>query len=206
MSMFEDQEDCRIYSEFHMNHGKTSEAEQDTDQEERFKIENDGQTDWALEKIIDLKEKQKENEELAEERKAPLEKKIAKIEAWQDRQNEKLQDNIEYFEGLLTEYGMKLKEDDEDIKTHSLPFGKLKFRKQRPKWKYHDSMLLLNSLKKADRDDLIKIKESVDKRELKKQVEVAGNQVVNPETGEVIEGVEVQERGEKFSIDVEGVD
>jgi hypothetical protein len=63
--------------------------------------------------------------------------------------------------------------------------------------------MLLNSLKKADRDDLIKIKESVDKRELKKQVEVAGNQVVNPETGEVIEGVEVQERGEKFSIDVE---
>jgi hypothetical protein len=200
--MFEDQEDCRIYSEFHMNHGKTSEAEQDTDQEERFKIENDGQADWALEKIIDLKEKQKENEELAEERKAPLEKKIAKIEAWQDRQNEKLQDNIEYFEGLLTEYAMNLKEDDEDIKTYSLPFGKLKFRKQRPKWKYHDSMLL-NSIKKADRDDLIKIKESVDKREFKKQVEVAGNQVVNPETGEVIEGVEVQERGEKFSIDVE---
>jgi len=63
--------------------------------------------------------------------------------------------------------------------------------------------MLLNSIKKADRDDLIKIKESVNKREFKKQVEVAGNQVVNPETGEVIEGVEVQERGEKFSIDVE---
>ncbi|KXS41408.1 MAG: Mu-like prophage host-nuclease inhibitor protein Gam [Candidatus Frackibacter sp. T328-2] len=201
MSMFEDQETCRIYSEFHMNHGKTSEDKQDADQE-RFRIENDGQADWALEKIRDLKEKQKENEELAEERKAPLEKKIAKIEAWQDQQNEKLQDNIEYFEGILTEYAMKLKEDDEDLKTHSLPFGKLRFRKQRPKWKYHESMLL-NSLKKAGRDDLIKIKESVDKRELKKQVDVAGSQVVDLETGEIIEGVEVQERGEKFSIDVE---
>ena len=202
MSMFEDQEACRIYSEFHINHGNASEEEQDADQEERFKIENDVQADWALEKIIDLKEKQKENEELAEERKAPLEKKIAKIEAWQDQQNEKLQDNIEYFEGILTEYAMKLKEDDEDLKTHSLPFGKLRFRKQRPKWKYHESMLL-NSLKKAGRDDLIKIKESVDKRELKKQVDVAGSQVVDLETGEIIEGVEVQERGEKFSIDVE---
>lgn len=169
---------------------------------ERFVVKNDSEADWALEKIKELKEEQKEKEELAQERMEPLEKKMATIEKWRDLQVKQIQDNIGYFEWLLTEYAMQLKKEDEELKTHSLPFGKLKFRKRRPKWNYEDDKLL--EFLETTGMGAIRVKKQVDKRALKKIVEIAGDKVVHAETGEVVEGVDIQERGEKFSIDVEG--
>lgn len=174
---------------------------------DRFVVDDDKKADWALEKIKELKEEQEEKRQLAQERMEPLEEKIATIERWRNLQIEQIQSSIDYFEGLLTEYAMQKKEDDPDLKTHSLPFGKLKFRKRRPKWNY-DNEELLNSIRESGFDELLRIKESVDKRKLKKddRLEVHGDKLINTETGEVIEGVRIQERGEKFKIDVEGVD
>ncbi len=95
---------------------------------------------------------------------------------------------------------MELKEENEELKTHKLPFGKLRFRKQREKWSY-DEDKLLQAIDEAGLEDLIKVKKSVDKAELKKRLIVSGSRVINPDTGELIEGVEIEERGEKFSID-----
>ena len=163
-------------------------------QDDNFVIDNDVKADWALQKIKDLKEKKQEKEELAEER-------IQMIEDWLQDETEKIDNSIEHFEAQLEEYAMQLKEQDEDLKTRKLPFGKLQFRKQRPSWNYKDDKLL-ESVKEAGLNNLIKTKERVKKRELKKKVEVVGNKVVNAETGEFIEGVEVKERGEKFKIKV----
>jgi hypothetical protein len=162
-------------------------------QEDRFVINDDAKADWALEKLRDLKGAKKKKEELAEKRKMM-------IDSWLEEESSKLDNEIEFFEGLLTEYAMKLKEENKDLKTHSLPFGKLKFRKQNPKWNYDEEKLL--RFLKITGIDAIKVKEQIDKQALKNIVKVVGNKAIHPETGEIIEGVEIEEREEKFSIDV----
>lgn len=163
------------------------------EQQERFVIDSDSKADWALEKLKDLKAKKQEKEDLANER-------VAQIGEWLEKETSKIDDKIEYFEGMLTGYAVKLKEADPELKTHSLPFGKLRFRSQRPKWHYDDTKLL-ESVEGAGLDDLIKIKKSVSKADLKKIVDIVNGVAINKDTGEIIEGVTVEERDEKFSID-----
>jgi hypothetical protein len=161
--------------------------------QERFIITDDAKADWALEKLRELKGLKREKEELAEKRKIM-------IDSWLEEESSKVDNDIEFFEGLLTEYAMKLKEKNKDLKTHSLPFGKLKFRKQNAKWNYDEEKLL--KFLKVVGIDAIKVKEQIDKQALKNMVKVVGNKVIHPETGEIIEGVEIEERDEKFTIDV----
>ena len=173
-----------------------AELEEKAEQEkqDKFVIDDDHKANWALKKIRQMKNKVAEKEEFAQ-------KEIDEIKKWLEEETSKLEDSIEYFESMLTEYAMKMKEEDEDLKTHKLPAGKLQFRKRRPKWNY-DNEKLMKHLEESGRDELIRVKKSPDKRKLKKQVEVAGNKVVDADTGEIIEGIEVQERGESFKVKV----
>lgn len=172
----------------------TLEEKAEQEKEDEFRIDDDHGANWALKKIREFKSKIAKKEQFAE-------KEIAEIKSWLEGETNKLESDIERFEGLLTEYAMKMKEKDKDLKTHSLPAGDLKFRKQRSKWDYEDEKLI-ESAKSAGLDDLIKTEEKIDKRKLKKRVKIAGNKIINKETGEVIEGVEIIERGEKFSVKV----
>jgi len=166
--------------------------EENKDKKEKdFVIDNEAKADWAFQKIAELEEKKKEKEQTAEMR-------IRQIENWLEDQVEGIDNNIEHLENLLRDYAERLKKEDKDFKTKKLPFGKIQYRKQRPKWNYDDDKL--TEYAEESMPDIIKVKKKVDKRELKKKVEVSGETVVNPETGEVIEGVEVQERGEKLHI------
>ncbi|HLR42889.1 MAG TPA: host-nuclease inhibitor Gam family protein, partial [Pseudogracilibacillus sp.] len=63
--------------------------------------------------------------------------------------------------------------------------------------------VLVGSLKKAGMNDLIRIKEEPKKSDIKKAVEVVDGKAINKETGEVIEGITITERGEKFVVKVE---
>ena len=161
--------------------------------EEKFVIDNDNKACWALKKIKKHKENIAKKEELAKSQ-------ITQINVWLEEETNKLNNKIEHMEGMLFEYAQQLKEQDKKLKTHSLPFGKLQFRKQRPKWHYKDDLL---EYAKLNLPNLINVKESVDKRKLKNICEVVNGKVINAETGEIIEGVEVKERGEKFSVKVE---
>ena len=162
--------------------------------DEKFVVDSDSKADWVLQKIKELKEKKQEKEELAEER-------IYQIEQWLKEETNKLNNQIENFEAMLAEYADKLKEQDPDFKTKSLPFGKIQYRKQRAKWQYDNEKLTEYAEKNIPK--AVKTKKKVDKRELKKLVEVAGDKVVHPETGEIVEGIKVQERGEKLYIKTE---
>ncbi|TDX53156.1 host-nuclease inhibitor Gam family protein [Orenia marismortui] len=161
--------------------------------QEQFMISDDSKADLALEKLRELTARKKEKEELAAERKLM-------IDRWLSDETSKIDTKIEYFEDLLADYARMLKERDPKLKTYSLPFGKLKFRKQKPKWKYEEDKLL--RFLKLTGIDAIKVKEKVDKQALKNMVKIVGNKVVHTETGEVIDGVEIEERGEIFSIDI----
>src|SRR5690625_4027334 len=126
---------------------------------------------------------------------------IKNFESYKKKKKENEQQNIDYFQNLLAQYAMKKREEDPKIKSQKLPHGYIGFRKKQPKWNYQDDVLL-ETLKKNQLTDFIKVKEQLDKASIKKAFEVVGGKVINPDTGEVIEGVSVEEQGEDFTVKV----
>lgn len=169
--------------------------DQETKVDEGFKIDDDQTANWALRKIKQYQEKQKANNELAQAE-------IEKIESWNKQENEKAQQSIDYFQSLLAQYAMKKREEDPKFKSQKLPNGYIGFRKKQPKWNYQEDVLL-ETLKKNQLTDFIKIKEQLDKSSIKKAFDVVNGKVINPDTGEVIEGITVEEQGEDFTVRVD---
>lgn len=164
-------------------------------EDERFTVDDDQKANWVLRKIKQLQDEIKRNNDLADAE-------IHKIEKWREQENEKANNSIEYFQGLLAEYAMNKRKKDPDLKTINLPNGRFGFRKRQPKWKY-DNDKVIQSLKQSNMTDLIRVKEEPNKAEIKKRFEVIGDKVVNAETGEIIEGITVEEQSETFNVRVD---
>lgn len=156
---------------------------------EGFKITNIDEANWAFRKIRALKEEVKETNLLAD-------KEIERINSWREKETKASIDNIEYFEGLLTEYYMKLRNENPKAKLNT-PYGKVTSRKSK-KWNYQNEEEILKYLKENEYSDLIRVKEDINKAELKKVFKDG----VNKETGEVLPGVEIKEE-ESISVKVE---
>lgn len=156
---------------------------------EGFKITNIDEANWAFRKIRALKEEVKETNLLAD-------KEIERIENWREKEIKTSIDNIEYFEGILTEYYMKLRSENPKAKLNT-PYGKVTSRKSK-KWNYQNEEEILKYLKENEYSDLIKVKEDINKAELKKMFKDG----VNKETGEVLPGLEIKEE-ESISVKVE---
>ena len=161
-------------------------------EKEGFIIESDGKADWVLQQIQELNKKVMIKNNLADER-------LSQIENWREEEVKKLQDSIEWFETALHTYAMRLKREDKDLKTHSLPFGKLQFRSQSPKYRYNDTELV-EFLIDEKYEDYIKIKKSADKKALKKKLQIKGGKAYLQ--GLEVRGIEVEEREESFIIKV----
>lgn len=167
---------------------------------DHFIIDNDQKANWALRKIRHLNQKKKENQDFADKEIEAIQKEIDEINEWLESENDSLDNDIEYMEGMLRVYAEQLKSDAPKLKTHKLPFGRLQFRKQRDKWNYDNDKLL--EFAEQNLADTIKVKKQVDKRKLKKKIKVVGSKAVVADTGEVVEGIEVIQRGEKFKVKV----
>lgn len=158
---------------------------------ERYKITNLDSANWALRKLKAIQEKEGEIKELTE-------REIERINNWAKSELDSLGANTNFFEGLLMEYFVSEKEKDPKFKI-STPYGKVSSRKSQPKWNYEDDRVL-KWLKENDKE-LIRIKEEINKAELKKKYRVMNGQVVT-EDGEIIEGITVIEQPDSISIKV----
>ncbi len=157
---------------------------EDQEQRERFKIESKDQAIWALRKIAQAKADQDENTRAAQAE-------IDRIAVWRNEENEKLQRSVSFFESLLHEYFMQLREDDPKLKTMKLPHGSLKMRAQQPDFIYNEDELL--EWAKVFMPEVVVVKETVSKNPVKKHIR---------ETGEMVPGVTITERPEKFIVEV----
>lgn len=157
---------------------------------EEFTIDDQSKADWALRKLRELKQEKERNEEFAKQEKE-------RIDEWLERENGKIDQSIQYFEGQLAAYLDRLRQDNPKLKSVSLPNGRIGFRRRPAKWTYNDEVLL-DGLKENGREDLIKRKETVDKQSLKKSVKVVDGRAVDPETGWIVEGIEIEDQGEVF--------
>lgn len=84
-------------------------------------------------------------------------------------------------------------------KTYDLPSGKLVLKHQEPKYDTRDEELV--PWLKANRPELVKVKESSDWANLKKELKISpdGTAMVT-EHGEIVPGVTVTQREDKFSV------
>lgn len=146
--------------------------------------------DWALRKIAVLKKKNDEIHQLAE-------KERERISEWEDKETHSNQESIAFFESKLADYLYELRKNDPKAKIKT-PHGTVSTRKQPDSWEYQGDTL--NTLKELGLTEFITIKESINKAELKKAVQVLENgRVISPD-GEVIESIKVIPQGEKVIV------
>lgn len=155
----------------------------------KFTVDSLESANWCFRKIRALKAQVTETNSIADAE-------VSRIETWRKKENEAAESSISYFESLLTEYYRALKEENPKAKL-STPYGKVSSRKQK-KWNYNNEEEIINYLTQNGYNNLLKIKQSIDKSNLKKEFKNG----VNSETGELIPGIEITNE-ESISIKVE---
>lgn len=169
------------------------------DQKEVWKIRDDVGADWALDKIIESKAEYNRFEMVAKA-------KIQQIEMSLKKEENKMKNDVSFFESKLREYFESVKEDAKDSKTqkvYKLPSGSLKMKKAVTTFDY-DKTKLLEYAEKENLDDLIKTTKEFKWAEFKKNLEIEGKYIINKETGEIveIEGLKLETKSEEFTVEV----
>ena len=171
--------------------------EETTPVRERFTVDNDMKAEWVLSKIRRIRaDQQKEKDELTRQ-----------MQFYKDQMDtiDKQADNdVAFFESMLTPYFAERMEGGftKSTKTkisYKLPTGSLVLKHQQPKFDRKDDELL--PWLKANRPDLVKVKEEANWAELKKAVKISGENVVTSD-GEVVPGVTVTEQEDTFEVEV----
>lgn len=165
--------------------------------EERFKITDQESLNWAFRKIAAFKAQMNETEEIAA-------KEIARVHQWAAEQQKPLEQSIEFFESLITQYHMQLLESDPKApKTLKTPHGKSKSMTRKPAPVAADKDKLLEHVKEAGMADYIK--EEIRWGDFKKTLSITtadGQPVVVDAWGQRVEGVEIDQGGTTFKVEV----
>lgn len=158
-------------------------------QDDRFVIDEPSKADWALMKLSEIRKQMDEIKKRAEIQEQ-------RIFDWKTAELNKLAENEEYFKSLLDEFMNANLAEDPKFKFSS-PYGKISTRRSK-KWTYNDDALI-DEYKDTD---LVKKMLKLDKNALKKRIEVVDGKVIDTETGQLVEGVSVEEK-QKITIKTE---
>lgn len=172
-----------------MRKGKDNMSELLNTEHEGFTIDTDAKAEWALGKI---RAARADRDRMIEWYKA----KINEI-------TEQTESETAYLEGMLSGYFRMTEQAHKRTKTqetYSLPSGKLILKKQNPEYK-RDEKTVIEWLKENKLPQFVKVTESLDWAALKAATGTIGGNVVT-EDGEIIPGIEVTEREEKFIVEV----
>lgn len=145
---------------------------------EEFRVTDLQGATWALRKLRALNEK-------IEEINATAVEEISRINEWAEKEVKSLNDDKEYFEGLLSAYYVEERAKDKKFKL-STPYGKVTSRKT-TKYICEDEQAIMDYCN-TNEIDVIRVKEELDKTAFKKLCKDG----VNQETGEVVPGVRVE--------------
>ncbi|BAD63903.1 phage-related protein [Shouchella clausii KSM-K16] len=164
--------------------------------EERFKITDQESLNWAFRKIAALKTQMEETDAIAA-------KEIERIHLWAAEQHKPVKQSIEFFEGLITQYHMQLLEENPKAKTLKTPHGKSKSTTRKPAPVAMDKSKLLEHVKEAGMTEFIK--EDIRWGDFKKTLNVEvvkGKVVIVDSLGQRVEGVELDQGGTTFKVEV----
>ena len=163
-------------------------------QSQRWRITDDGCADWALKKIKSEKDERDRIVALAEAEIARLKEQIEKAER-------RYEQNTAYITSLLAAFfdTVPHKKTKTGTESYRLLNGQLVKKPATVKMQPDDTKLV-DWLRAAGREDLIKVETKAMWGELKKQLEIVDSIVMMPETGEVVEGIDLVEVPAAFSV------
>lgn len=167
------------------------------EKEGNWEIKDALMADWALDKIKETKAEYLQQEMV-------VKAKVDQLISWLEKRNEEKERKVNFFTIKLQQYF----ETATDVKkkttttqeTLKLPSGTLK--RKYPNAEYQrDDEKLVGWLKRNNKMEFIKVKESADWASLKKNTQTVGEAVVD-ENGEIIEGVTAIMRPPVFEVEV----
>jgi hypothetical protein len=161
-----------------------------------FKVTDLNSLNWTFRKVQALKEKEKEIKQLAQKEKD-------RIEWWERQELSGVNQSLEFFQSLISEYHAAVLEDNPKAKTLSTPYGKTKARKSKEAPEKVNEDTILKHVIESGMDDYLKtsLKWGDMKKDLK-IVELEGKKVVVDSLGQVVPGVEVKPESISFSLEV----
>lgn len=144
-----------------------------------FRVNDDGAAEWAITRLQEIRAEQREKERFAQNEQD-------RIAAWLAEELKPLEGKAAYFVNLLEDYARRQREDN-DRKTVSLPHGKVSTRFTQPKFNINDDLFLPWAALNAPH--LIRVKQEPSVTAMREHLLIDGNKVVEPQTGQIVEGV-----------------
>lgn len=151
---------------------------------------------WAMRKLAGI-----ERERLEVSTTAQAE--IDRIQDWAAREDARWARDASWFRSLAEEYALTQRAVDPRRKSVETPYGVAKTREQAGAWEFDDAAFL--AWASENHEDLVdvKVETRVRKGDAKKVLQVAGNGVVDPVTGEEVPGIKVGDPTVTASVSVD---
>lgn len=160
-----------------------------------WRITDDGCADWACRKIAEEKAEFDRIRELADAQIQKIEEKVAAAER-------RFQNGTRFLTGKLAEYFETVPHKTTKTKaSYRLLSGTLT-RKFGGTTMKQDDEKLVQFLKDSGQLEFIKTEEKPRWGDFKKRLEIIGGSVVDKETGEIVEAVQIIEKPDTFTVDV----
>jgi len=163
--------------------------------ENRFALSNDDEALWAMRSLAQA---QRRIDEV--KRQAQIE--LDRINRWVQLNTEQNSNTVEYFENLLKDYLVAVRENEADgRKSLDFPDGSIASRITQPKVAVEDAEAFL-AWAEVNHPEWIRVKREADVSTIKKVVDFDGDAVVDPSTGDTIAGLSHTEGGISVTVKV----
>ena len=167
---------------------------EDVEEDGTLLVKNNSDADFYLRQINKLKEQKEEINKFVDQE---LERQMRLYQQYREDRMRPLDNQIAFYEEALKTFAMN-EYAETNKKTIKLPNGTLSIRKQPPKYIYNDEEVL-SFLKENNLNDYIRVKEEVNKKDLKKATQINNNNqmMIN---GKEVPGVVVVPQDDKFEV------
>lgn len=167
---------------------------EDVEEDGTLLVKNNSDADFYLRQINKLKEQKEEINKFVDQE---LERQMRLYQQYREDRMRPLDNQIAFYEEALRTFAMN-EYAETNKKTIKLPNGTLSIRKQPPKYIYNDEEVL-SFLKENNLNDYIRVKEEVNKKDLKKATQINNNNQMTID-GKEVPGVVVVPQDDKFEV------
>lgn len=156
----------------------------------------------AQRRVAYFKSKQAEIDEVADKQIERLKREILQLEYWRVEEKKEYVRRENFYKHRLERYMReevrKMQENGKKPKkTIKLPYGTIKLVKQQPEYQRNENDLL----EYAESKGFVRVKKDVDWAAIKNKAKVFGDKLIDAD-GELIPGVTVVDREDKFTVEV----
>ena len=163
-------------------------------EKENFAITSDEQANFFLRRLEEVRsEKDKINNTCNQE----IERFTARVNNFRAKETLSLENTERFFCTLLENYARQQLEGSKK-KSIKLPFGTMSFKKS-PRKMVYDDEVLMNFIKTHNLNDFIRIKEEINKKDLKSQLKITEDGIVTLDD-QVVEGITTMPGETTFSV------